>query len=363
MAQAVFTSRLLSWYSKHARPLPWRHLQGNSNDRAYAVWISEIMLQQTRVGTVLGYYERWMARFPTLAEVAASDVSDVLKVWEGLGYYSRARNLHRTAQMIMTEYHTEFPHTKKELMRLPGIGPYTAAAIASIVFGQAEYVLDGNVRRVLARVFDVEDPLHSSAGERRFAALASRHLPSQAAGNYNQAIMELGALVCRPHQPECRVCPVNHICQARSQGLQMLRPVTQPKEPIPHYVVAAGVIWRDGKVLIAQRPAEGLLGGLWEFPGGKQQPGEELAQALSRELAEELAIRAVIGGRLGTFRHAYTHFRVTLHAFECELVQNSQPQMLEHCALAWVSPPRLADYPMGKIDRLISNTLIESRID
>jgi len=363
MAQTDFTSQLLSWYSEHARPLPWRNLQGNSNDRAYAVWVSEIMLQQTRIDTVLRYYERWMARFPTLAYVAASDMNDVLRIWEGLGYYSRARNLHRTAQMIMTDYQGVLPNTKKELMSLPGIGAYTAAAIASIVFGQAEYVLDGNVRRVLARVFDVEETLHSSAGERRFAALAAQHLPAQTAGDYNQAVMELGALVCRSRKPDCQTCPVNDICRAQSQGLQALRPVSRPKEPIPHYVVAAGVIWRNGKVLIAQRPSKGLLGGLWEFPGGKQQPGEELPQTLSRELDEELAVRAVIGVRLGIYHHAYTHFRVTLHAFECELAQGNQPQMCEHRALVWVTPSCLADFPMGKIDRLISNTLIESRID
>ncbi len=363
MTPVNFTSRLLTWYSTHARRLPWRNPPGSENERAYAVWISEIMLQQTRVDTVLPYYERWMQRFPSLEDLANSALSDVFRLWEGLGYYGRARNLHRTAQMLMTDYQGAFPHTKEELLRLPGIGKYTAAAIASLVFDQREYVLDGNVRRVLARVFDVQEPSDSSAAEKRFATLAAHHLPAETPGEYNQALMELGALVCRPRQPQCLECPLKEMCLARLGGFQARRPVTRPKTPVPHYIVAAGVIRRDGTVLIAQRPAKGLLGGLWEFPGGKQQAGEELPETLFRELSEELAVNINIGAGLGVYRHAYTHFRVTLHAFECELAEDSQPQLREHCALAWVTPEQLADYPMGKIDRLISNALIKTRVD
>lgn len=317
------------------------------------------MLQQTRVDTVVPYYERWMMRFPTLTHLAQSDIGEVYRVWEGLGYYSRARNLHRTAQMLTIEYRGVFPHTKKDLMRLPGIGAYSAAAIASIVFDQREYVLDGNVRRVLARVFNVEQPLGSAISEKVFAELAARHLPSQAAGDHNQALMELGATVCRPRQPVCCACPVNDICQANIQGLQTLRPVARSKRSIPHHIVVAGVIRQRGSVLVARRPANGLLGGLWEFPGGKQQPGEDFSQALIRELDEELAVRITVGAELGVYRHAYTHFRITLHAFECELVHGSQPQARQHTALAWVALEDLADYAMGKIDRMIANNLTE----
>lgn len=346
------TDRLLNWYTQNARRLPWR---GSSDP--YVVWVSEVMLQQTRVETVEPYFERWMRRFPTLASLAQASQIEVLSVWEGLGYYSRARNLHRAAQIIMNESGGKIPSDPKLLRKLPGVGRYTAGAIASIAFGLDEPVLDGNVRRVLSRLFNVSEPIRSPEAERRLWELAATHLPTGKAGDYNQALMDLGAMVCVPRSPDCIRCPLSDSCSAYTLGLQEQRPVTRAKQDIPHYTVTAAVIQRDEQVLIAQRPSNGLLGGLWEFPGGKLQPGEDLASCLQREIREELGAEIIIGGAVGTYRHAYTHFRVTLHAFHCTLVNGDDPQPLQVDDLRWVSPSDLKDYPMGKIDRQIARRL------
>lgn len=343
-----FPTHLLEWYTSHARRLPWR---GSSDP--YAVWVSEIMLQQTRVETVIPYFERWMLRFPTLAALAQAGQQEVLAVWEGLGYYSRARNLQRAAQIVLTDYGGHLPSEASTLRRLPGIGRYSAAAIASIAFGANEAALDGNIRRVIARLFDVSEPARSPQGEQKLWDLARQHLPPGRAGEYNQALMDLGALVCLPRQPRCPECPLIEDCQAYRLGLQEQRPVLPARPAVPHYTVAAAVIWREGQLLIARRPADGLLGGLWEFPGGKLQPGEDLPTCLRREIQEELGVHIDVGRPLGVYRHAYTHFKVTLHAFECELVLG-EPQALHASELRWVKPAELPAFPMGKLDRQIS---------
>jgi A/G-specific adenine glycosylase len=343
--------RLLEWYRLQARKLPWR---GQSNP--YATWVSEIMLQQTRVDTVMPYFQRWMERFPTLEKLAAASEQEVLSAWEGLGYYSRARNLHKAAQQVMAEYHGEIPGERAALERLPGIGRYTAGAICSIAFGQDEAALDGNIRRVLSRLFDVEEPAYSGAGQRRLWELARQNLPNGQAGDYNQALMDLGASLCAPHNPACLVCPLAELCQARQLGKQEELPVLKARPPIPHYTVTAAVIQRDHQVMIARRPAKGLLGGLWEFPGGKVEAGEELPDGLTREIREELGTEILVGEAFGVYEHAYTHFKVTLHAFMCVL-NGQEPQPLEASELRWVEPPELAHFPMGKIDRQIARRL------
>ncbi len=347
-----FSQYLLAWYARHARRLPWR-----DHPDPYVVWVSEIMLQQTRVETVIPYFERWMQRFPDIHSLAAASQQEVLSVWEGMGYYSRARSLHRAAQIVVTEYGGQLPASAAQLRRLPGIGAYTAGAIASMAFGQDEPALDGNIRRVLARCFNVTEPARSPAGERRLWQLASQLLPAGQAGDFNQALMDLGATVCTPRAPACEGCPLKEICQARLLGVQEERPVVESRPSIPEYTVTAAVIQRETQVLIAQRQANGLLGGLWEFPGGKLQPGEDLANCLQREIREELDAEIHVGGSLGVYRHAYTHFRVTLHAFACRLANGNQPQNLEHSDLRWVMIEDLKNYPMGKIDRQIARRL------
>ncbi len=352
---AEIARRLLDWYDRHARPLPWRDRTADP----YAVWVSESMLQQTRVETVIPYYQRWMERFPTLAALAAASEQDVLRAWEGLGYYSRARNLHRAAQQVMTRFGGALPAGRTELESLPGVGRYTAGAIASIAFGLDEPALDGNIKRVYARLFDVEIPARSPEGEKRLWALAREHLPPGRAGDFNQALMDLGATICTPRNPSCLLCPLGELCQARALGLQEERPVMEARAPIPHYTVTAAVLHRNGSVLIARRPSHGLLGGLWEFPGGKLEPGESLPQGLAREIREELGAEIEVGAPVGVYQHAFTHFRITLHAFHCR-VTGGEPRPLEASELRWVPPADLARFPMGKVDRQISQELMRS---
>jgi A/G-specific adenine glycosylase len=255
------------------------------------------------------------------------------------------------------QFHGQLPSGVNQLRELPGIGRYTAGAIASIAFGQDQAALDGNIRRVLSRVFDVGVPARSPQGERQLWELAWQNLPPGRAGDYNQAIMDLGATICLPKKPTCGACPLEEICLARALGVQEERPVVEPRPASPHYFVTAAVLERDGQVLIARRAENGLLGGLWEFPGGKLEDGETLPDCLSREIDEELGATVQVGDEIGVYRHAYTHFRVTLHAFFCRLAAG-EPKANIHSAIAWVDPHRLEDYPMGKIDRKIAQDLI-----
>ena len=345
---------LLAWYDQHARRLPWR----GSID-PYVVLVSEVMLQQTRVETVIPYFERWMQRFPNLESLAEAPLQEVLAAWEGLGYYSRARNLQRAAQMVMNEFNGKIPSDLTSLRRLPGVGRYTAGAIASIAFGQPAATLDGNIRRVLSRVFNVSEDARSPAGQRQLWSLAAGQLPIDRPGDYNQALMDLGATICTPQAPDCPVCPLTTTCQARDLGLQTQRPVLMPRPALPHITVTAAIIQRDSQVLITQRPPHGLLGGLWEFPGGKLQEGETLPDCLQREIREELDVTVEVGSQAGVYRHAYTHFRLTLHAFFCRLL-SGEPRPLQVAALRWVQPAELGTYPMGKVDRQIALSLLKT---
>lgn len=346
-----YSELLLIWYDRHARTLPWRGLKD-----PYAVWVSEIMLQQTRVETVIPYFQRWMARFPTIAALANASEQDALSFWEGLGYYSRARNLHRAARIILAEHGGELPDEVALLRRLPGVGRYTAAAIASIAFGVDAAALDGNIRRVLARLFDVSTPADSSRGEKKLWALAEENLPRGRAGDFNQALMDLGALICLPADPRCPLCPLQEPCLARKNGTQMARPVLNRRKEIPHYTVTAAVILREDKVLLAQRPPGKLLGGMWEFPGGKLEQGESLQACLRREIREELGTRIQVGRELGVYKHAYTHFRITVHSFSCRIT-GREPHPMDASALIWVGLNELESYPMGKVDRLIARQI------
>lgn len=346
---------LLAWYERTAADLPWR-----ASHDAYRVWLSEIMLQQTQVETVKPYYERFLTAYPTVSDLAAAPLDDVLKLWEGLGYYSRARNLHRAAQAVAAQG-GDFPRTVDGLLALPGIGRYTAGAIASIAFGVRAPVLDGNVIRVYARLLDLPDDVTQTATQAKLWDQAEAWLPDQRAGDYNQALMDLGRLVCKPKKPLCGQCPIRDHCLAYQRGTQDERPVKKAKAPTPHYDVTAGMIWNErGELLIAQRPLDGLLGGLWEFPGGKQEDGETLQDCLQRELREELAIEVEVGELFTRVEHGFTHFRITLHAFTCRYV-SGEPQALGVRDWKWVLPTDLSRYSFGKADRQVIDALDSRR--
>ena len=347
----MIRKKLLDWYRKNGRSLPWR---GAADP--YRVWISEVMLQQTQVETVIPYYTRWMTRFPNLASLAAATEQDVLQVWEGLGYYSRARNILRCAKVLISEHAGQLPRDVRQLEALPGIGAYIAGAIASIAFGIKAPALDGNLKRVLARLTEFQFAVNE---EKNAAILRDRLveiLPEKNPGDVNQAFMDLGATICLPRNPLCAKCPLQMECAAFQKDLQDELPVKAKKAPVPHYLVAAAVIVNENRVLIDKRLSSGLLGGLWEFPGGKVEAGETLVEALVRELREELGVEVSVGEVLGIYRHAYTHFKVTVHTFRAMIVEGD-PKPLQSEQVAWVEINRLDEYPMGKVDRLIAREL------
>ncbi len=340
--------RILIWYHEHKRILPWR-----DHPDPYAVWISEIMLQQTRVDTVIAYFKKWMKSFPSIESLARANEQDVLKLWEGLGYYSRARNLHKAAKILLAEYDAKLPESAKALEKLPGIGRYTAAAISSMAFGHDVAALDGNIRRVYARVFNVEEPLGTKDAEKILWGIAEDILPEAEAGDYNQALMDLGATICTPRNSKCESCPIKIDCESYQLGIQDMRPVRKVKKAVPHYVHAGAVIVEDKKVLLAQRPKNGLLGGMWEFPNGRvnRDPAEELASLIE----EGYQAKIQVGNPLGEIDHAYTHFKIKEYAFRCTLLQSSKRENLR-----WVSLEDLDNYPMGKVDRQIAKILGEN---
>ena len=358
----VITSALLDWIAAGRRDLPWR--RGRA---PYAVWISEVMLQQTQVASVTPYFERWLIRFPSVRALAEAPLDDVLKAWEGLGYYARARNLQAAAQVIVAHHGGEIPADREALLRLPGVGRYTAGAILSLAFGKAEPILDGNVRRVLCRVDDIADEPKAPATERRLWERADalvKAAPAGRAGDLNEALMELGALVCTPGKPDCAACPLAESCLAHARGVEAERPVKTARKQPPHYDVTAALIQDpDGSFLIVRRPAEGLLGGLWGFPGSAagdcnaQVTGSDaLATCLADALAETLGIRVEVGEALPTIRHAYTHFRITLHPFRCRIVSGA-PQALGYPEVRWVSAAEMTSYAFPVTDRKIAGML------
>lgn len=348
--------RLLTWFEGAARDLPWRRER-----TPYRVWLAETMLQQTQVDTVRGYYTRFLEKFPTVHALANASLEDVLKQWEGLGYYSRARALHRAAQVLVETGDGSLPRDVAALRALPGIGAYTAGAIASIAFGIPAPAVDGNVRRVMARVLALPEP-----SQRELEDAVTVWLPTHAPGAFNEGLMELGATLCSPRSPRCLLCPWHSLCQARNRGEQERYPAPRSRRAIPHYDVTAAVTIEQRphpatdptelRVLVAQRPQEAMLGGLWEFPGGKRQPGETLPEALRRELLEEMGIIVDVGEELTTVKHAYTHFRITLYAFLCQLEQG-EPRCLECQDFRWATLDEIRALPMAVTDRRIAAAL------
>jgi A/G-specific adenine glycosylase len=339
--------RLLAWAETALEPLPWR-----GEHDPYRIWVSEIMLQQTRRDTVIPYYRRFLERFPTVQDLAAADQQEVLRIWEGLGYYARARSLHAAARRVVEAHDGKLPADRRKLIDLPGVGPYTAGAILSLAFGQDEPVLDGNVERVLCRLALVQEDPRRPAVRRDLWATARAVLVSGQAGRVNEALMELGATVCLPRAPRCTGCPLAGLCRAHEEGLEETVPVRARRAPLPHRRVAAAVILRPARVLVAQRQPDDLLGGLWEFPGGTCEEGETLEDCLRREIVEELGVEVAVGPQIATLPHAYTHFRLTLHAFLCRL-KAGRPQPLQCADWRWVTLEEAAQLPMSVLDRRV----------
>lgn len=326
-------SALIQWFQANQRPLPWRR-----HYTPYEVWISEIMLQQTQVKTALPYFERWMRAIPSIQALANASEAEILKLWEGLGYYSRALNLKKAALQILKEHVGIFPSEHPSILALPGIGPYTAGAIASIAFNQAYPIVDGNVVRVLSRLFAFEKDVRKNADF--FWQKSAALLPTQNPRDFNQGLMELGALICTPKKPSCSSCPLQEQCMAFKKGLvESLPKKSPPKKKIP-IQVAIGILIREGKVYVQKRPSKGLMSGLWEFPGGKIEKGESPEAALRREVQEETGLCLTKVRPFQRLQHSYTSYKVDLHCF-IATAEEGPVQLESSTEYRWISPEEL----------------------
>ncbi len=343
---------LLAWFRAHMRPLPWRR-----DYEAYGVWISEIMLQQTQMERGVERYLAWMRRFPTLADLASASEEEVLKAWEGLGYYSRARNLLRAARLVMERWGGAFPSSAEEIGSLPGVGPYTAAAVASIAFGRDVACVDANVERVVSRLFDLDLDLRREPGRSRLRDLAETLLARGEAREHNQAMMELGALVCGK-RPRCGACPLADFCLARRRGTEGLRPVLPRREARIPLSTAAGLFAQKGRVLVARALPGEIWEGLWLFPGGAVEEGASPAEACERRVLELAGVAARAGRRLALLRHGYTRYSVSLHLFPLEPDRERRGRAPDPRAeLRWASLEELRSLPMPSVHARIAASL------
>jgi A/G-specific adenine glycosylase len=303
---------LAAWYAANRRDLPWRQTTD-----PYGIWISEVMLQQTQVKSVLPYYQRFIRRFPDVFSLSRADFQTVLKLWQGLGYYSRARNMHKAAGIIVAERDGKFPDDWKGARQLPGIGDYIASAVLSIAFGRPHAVADGNVKRVLGRLLQVERPVNLAASHRLYRDLATRLLDREHPGDHNQAMMELGALVCTPRKPDCPQCPVSKFCRALKSGVTQDYPKRIKRLSLPQRHVAVGVVQKKGRILLVQRSEPGLLGGFWEFPGGAVGLDGEPRSACAEQVKGTVNLDISVELHVATVGHTYTHFKLRMEVYLC----------------------------------------------
>jgi len=339
-------SKLLRWFKKNGRDLPWRKTRD-----PYAIWVSEIMLQQTQVETVIPYYKKFLKSFTTIHHLAKSDLSKVLKVWEGLGYYSRARNLHQASKIIANHSNGKIPDKLKDLLNLPGIGRYTAGAILSIAYNKKAPILDGNVKRVLSRLFVVSG--NPKKTEEFLWPLSESLIPKGSPGAFNQALMDLGSMTCTPKNPNCLSCPLKNLCQGYLSGKPESYPLRSVKKKVPHIEAIAAVIQKHGKVLLRQRPPKGLLGGLWEFPNWPIDGKKDLKEYLRLKVKSDFGLKVKCKENLGPFKQTYSHFKLTLHVFKCDALEGRGKGK-------WVSIKKLDRLPMSRIHRRISQTFAKN---
>lgn len=350
LPNAKFANALLRWYDAAKIFLPWR-----GGRDPYHIWLSEIMLQQTRVAAVKEYYSRWLEKFPTIEKLATASLDEVLKAWEGLGYYTRARNVHKLAKIIVNDHQGQFPNTAEALQTLPGIGRYTAAAIASITFDERVAVLDGNVIRILSRLLDLPDEINQPKVQTKLWNVAESRLPKNRCGDYNQAIMDLGRTICTPRNPNCGECPVQKFCEAYKNKTTHLRPVKKAKASIPKIHAAAAVIRdKQQRILLVQRKLDGLLGGLWMLPQTNCEADENYQTCLQRNFQKDFGTEIFVGEEMTHATQTFTHFHLTLCAFACEIHQGKLKSKLK---MKWVARAEMSKYSFGKADRAIIDAL------
>ncbi len=342
--------RLLEWFRQAHRPLPWRATRD-----PYHIWVSEIMLQQTQTATVIPYYERFIQRFPTVQALAEAPLEEVLRYWEGLGYYARARHLHRAAQII-AQQGGQLPREVERLRELPGIGAYTAGAIASLAFNQPEPVVDGNVTRVLARLLWLKGDFQRGRAQRTLWTLARQLIDTNAPGMFNQALMELGSIVCTPSQPRCGECPLQSLCMAYQRGEPTTVPEPKPARPSVQVIDVSVLIWREGQLLLAQRPPSGWWGGLWEFPRATRN-GRETLETVAQRAVQKVGIQAEPVRLLRHVKHTVTYHSIRLYGYLC-LFQSGEAHSEEYVALRWLTPNELVSLPLSAPQRRLAQMFL-----
>ena len=342
-------TRLLRWFEKNGRDLPWRETRD-----PYAIWVSEIMLQQTQVTTVIPYYQKFLKAFPTVQPLAKAKLLKVLKVWEGLGYYSRARNLHRASKIIINHFQGKIPDSLRGLLSLPGIGRSTAGAILSFAYNQEAPILDGNAKRVLSRLAAVSGKSVSSKTKDLLWKISESLIPKGRSNPFNQALMDLGATVCTPKDSQCSRCPLRNFCRGYLSGKPESYPSRTIKKPLPHIAAISAVIQKGEMVLLRQRPSKGLLGGLWEFPNRKTEGEKRLRLRLRNFIKKETGMNVEIKDSIGTFKQTFSHFKLTLHVYHCQATDGSKNGR-------WIPIKNLHLFPMSRIHRRIAE-MIDGKI-
>jgi A/G-specific adenine glycosylase len=334
-----FQKRILRWFNINQRKLPWR-----ATKNPYHIWVAEVMLQQTQVKKVLEYYQKFIDQFPDVQSLAKADLQQVLKAWEGMGYYARARSLHKAAQLILKEKGGIIPKTYHDFKKMPGAGEYITAAVLSQAFNALHTVVDGNVKRVLSRVFLIDKPVNLSSSRTIFKEQADLLLDQSEPGDFNQAIMELGAIICRPKNPKCHDCPITSFCGSFKMNQQSKYPLSVKSKSIPEYHIAVGIIHKNGHILIIQRQPDGLLGGLWEFPGGRVKQGENSEQVCIRKVKEKMNLDVKVTGFLTRISHAYTHFKIIMDVFDCGF-QSGKVTLNGPADFRWIAVTEVDHFP------------------
>ena len=337
-----FRNELTDWFDAHHRKLPWRDTQN-----PYRIWVSEVMLQQTQVTKVLHYYQDFLDKFPDVQCLAQANLQDVLKAWEGLGYYARARNLHQAAKVIVSDFGGKIPADYGIFRNLPGVGDYIAAAVQSIAFHAPYAVVDGNVKRVVARLFLINSPINASSSSKTFQNMADMLLDRDSPGAFNQAMMELGATVCRPKSPLCVICPVKSVCCAFQSVRQEEFPIRLKPKPLPEFRLAVGVVRKNNRVLITQRKFDGLLGGMWEFPGDEIKGQETPEEACIRQVKEHVNLTVEVTEYLTRVKHAFTHFKIVADVFCCRY-QSGEVALNGPVDHRWITVDEIDQFPFPR---------------
>lgn len=341
---------LQEWYSKNQRNLPWR----KSKD-IYKIWLSEIMLQQTQVDTVIPYFTKWLDKYPTLKDVAVAAEGDLLKLWEGLGYYNRCRNFNKAAEIIKKDYAGIIPNNYDDFIKMPGVGEYIASAVISIVHKKPYPALDGNIMRVMARF--LKRKKLSPFNKKLIHNNIRKWMEFGSPGDINQALMDLGSQVCKPNQAHCYKCPLENSCMAARTDSPEFYPAPKLKKQIPNYNVVIAIIWKNDQLLILRRDKKNHLGGLWEFPGGKMKNGESYVQTLTREIKEECGLDVDVQSKIGSIKHIYSHFSIKMTSFHCVSKNNSRLNTTQ--PYKWIKPAQIKDLPFPKANHKLFAILNE----